>query len=269
MALPPDLPFYCLQARGLDGHSAPFSSVEETADYYIEQIRRVQSHGPYYLGGGCYGGLVAFEMARGLRSQGETVNLVALIDTTNFSYGRFLSKPKLIYINSRFFLARILHHLRILGRMRPQEWGNYLSARTRIFLRMARKVIRIAVGKAGGQFPIDDPPVELLGLDGLSELGNVLIRVRDASISAARAFVPKPYDGHLLVFRARPRDDDPYRDEALGWRPVALGGVTAYKVDGDHDSIFHYPDVVAIAKILDRELQEAQRASLEGIQSRN
>jgi hypothetical protein len=47
-----------------------------------------------------------------------------------------------------------------------------------------------------------------------------------------------------------------------------LGGVTAYKVDGDHESIFHNPDVIAIAKILDRELQEAQRAPLEGIQSR-
>jgi thioesterase domain-containing protein len=111
MALPPDQPFYCLQARGLDGHSAPFSSVEETAGYYIEQIRRVQSHGPYYLGGGCYGGLVAFEMARSLRSQRETVNLVALIDTTNFSYGRFLSKQKLIYVNSRFFLESVINFI--------------------------------------------------------------------------------------------------------------------------------------------------------------
>jgi amino acid adenylation domain-containing protein len=263
MALPPDQPFYCLQARGLDGHSVPFSTVEETAGYYIEQIRRVQSHGPYYLGGYCYGGLVVFEMARCLQSQGETVNLVAMIDTYNFSYGLFLSKPKLIYLNSRFFLERILHHMRILGRMRPQEWGNYLSAHTRIFLSKARRVIQIAVGRAEGQFPSGDPPVEFQGLDGLSELGKVLIQVQDASISAARAFVPKPYDGHLLVFRVGQRDSDPYRDDALGWRPVALGGVTAYKVDGDHD----YPDVVAIAEILDRELQEAQRAHLEGIQT--
>jgi amino acid adenylation domain-containing protein len=265
MALPPDQPFYCLQAHGLDGHSAPFFSVEETAGYYIEQIRRVQSHGPYYLGGGCYGGLVAFEMARGLRSQGETVNLVALIDTTNFSYGLSLSKLKLIYINARFFLRRILHHLGKLRRMRPGEWGNYLSVYARIFLPMARKVVRTAAGRTGGQFPIDAPPADLPGLESHSALGEVLIRVRNASIKAARNFVPKPYNGHVLVFRARTRSNDPYDDPELGWGPLALGGVTAYEVDGDHDSIFRNPDVVAVAEVLDRELREAQRAPLEGI----
>ena len=45
--------------------------------FYIEDIRDIQPHGPYYLGGTCFGGLVAFEMACILRDQGEEVGLVA------------------------------------------------------------------------------------------------------------------------------------------------------------------------------------------------
>lgn len=265
MALPPNLPFYCLQARGLDGRAAPFVSVEETAECYVDQIRRVQSHGPYHLGGGCYGGLVAFEMARRLRSMGETVNVVALIDTWNFAYGRFISKPKLLYFNSRFFLRRTLHHVRTLGRMKPRDWIGYLSGPTRTFLQLTKSVARIAEGGDETQFPINLVDTELHALEGQGDLRDVLGRVRNASHLAARNFIPKTYDGHLLVFGARMRNDDPYRDEALGWRPMALGGVTAYVIDADHLSIFRNPAVAAIAEELDRALRAAQQTIQEGI----
>ena len=261
MALPPDQPFYCLQARGLDGQSAPFSSVEETAECYVDLIRRVQSDGPYYLGGGCYGGLVAFEMARRLRSMGETVSVVALFDTYNFAYGRFIPKPKLLYLNSLFFLRRALYHTKTLGHVKPRDWSSYLLGRARTFLHLTRSVLRIAEGEDGTQFPTNLLNADQQTLDGSGKLGGVLSRVRDASLLAARNFVPKPYDGHLLVFSAKKRDDDPYRDEALGWRPVALGGVTAYEIEGDHLSIFRSPDVGAIAEKLDRTLREVQQAS--------
>ena len=266
MALPPSLPFYCLQARGLDGQATPFSSVEETAECYIVQIRSVQPHGPYYLGGGCYGGLVAFEMARRLRSMGETVNVVALIDTWNFAYGRFISKPKLFYFNSRFFLRRTFHHMRTLGQVKPQDWASYFLGRAKTFLQLAKSVARIAEGVDETQFPVSLVDAKLQELEGHGELGQVLERVRNASHVAALNFIPKPYDGHLLVFSARTRVDDPYRDEALGWRPVALGGVTAHMIDGDHLSIFRNPAVGAIAEKLDRALREAQQATREGIQ---
>jgi thioesterase domain-containing protein/acyl carrier protein len=268
MALPHNLPFYCLQARGLDGQATPFSSVEETADCYIDQIRSVQSHGPYYLGGGCYGGLVAFEMARRLRSMGETVSIVALIDTWNFAYGRFISKPELFYLNTSFFLRRTFHHMRTLGRVKPRDWTTYVSDRLKTFLQLAKSVARIAEGGDETQFPVSLVDSKLQALEEQGDLGMVLERVRNASHVAALNFIPKPYDGHLLVFGARTRVDDPYLDEALGWRPVALGGVTAYVIDGDHLSIFRNPAVVEIAEKLDKALREAQRATQENLQSR-
>lgn len=261
MALPSTLPFYCLQARGLDGHAAPFYSVEETAECYVAQIRRVQPHGPYYLGGGCYGGLVAFEMARHLRSMGEAVSVLALIETWNFSYGRLLSKPKLLYLNSRFFLRRIFHHMKILRSLRPQDWTSHVSGPLVTFMKLSKSLVRIAGGREETQFPVN--LVDAQHFEDHGDLGDVLERVRNASHVAARNFIPKPYDGHLLVFSAKTRIDDPYRDEALGWRPLALRGVTAHKIDGDHLSIFRKPAVGVIAEKLEEAIS-AGSASARG-----
>jgi thioesterase domain-containing protein len=59
----------------------PFSSVEEVAGRYIEEIRAIQPDGPYQLGGESFGGLVAFEVAQRLVRQGEEVALLTLFDT--------------------------------------------------------------------------------------------------------------------------------------------------------------------------------------------
>ncbi|MFP2934767.1 phosphopantetheine-binding protein, partial [Pyxidicoccus sp. 3LG] len=49
--LGPDQPFYGLEARGLDGTSAPLGTVEEMATEYVKALRTVQPSGPYFLGG--------------------------------------------------------------------------------------------------------------------------------------------------------------------------------------------------------------------------
>ena len=48
------------------------------ARFYLEEVRALQPHGPYYLGGYCFGGNVAYEMARQLRAQGERVAQILL-----------------------------------------------------------------------------------------------------------------------------------------------------------------------------------------------
>jgi amino acid adenylation domain-containing protein len=76
--LGPCQPFYGVEPDGLDGKPFRHTSVEAMAQYYLSEIRKVQPTGPYYLGGYCFGGLVAFEMARILQQQGEQPALVAL-----------------------------------------------------------------------------------------------------------------------------------------------------------------------------------------------
>jgi len=82
-------PVYAFKSRGLDG-AEEFASIEEMARHYIMELRAFQPIGPYYLGGYCFGGNVAYEMARQLHAQGETVALLALINCMppNSSYDR-------------------------------------------------------------------------------------------------------------------------------------------------------------------------------------
>ncbi|KAK3805040.1 MAG: syringopeptin synthetase b [Benniella sp.] len=79
--LHPDQPIYGLQARGFfeDGQFA--NAVEDMAVDYIEQIRRIQPHGPYCLLGYSFGGVVVHTMVAQLENQGERVALLAVMDT--------------------------------------------------------------------------------------------------------------------------------------------------------------------------------------------
>jgi acyl-coenzyme A synthetase/AMP-(fatty) acid ligase/thioesterase domain-containing protein/acyl carrier protein len=70
-----------IQARGLAGQDPPHASVESMAAEYLREVKARQPHGPYYLCGYSFGGLVAFEMARRLRESGDEVGLVGLFDT--------------------------------------------------------------------------------------------------------------------------------------------------------------------------------------------
>jgi acetoacetyl-CoA synthetase len=76
-----DRPIYGLQARGTEGTVPPCESVEEMAAYSLDAIRRIQPHGPYTLIGYSFGGLVLMEIAHRLRAQGETVAMLAMVDT--------------------------------------------------------------------------------------------------------------------------------------------------------------------------------------------
>jgi thioesterase domain-containing protein len=67
-----------------DGLGHP-SNVEALAAHYIEDIRSAQPGGPYYLGGICSGGVVAFEMAQQLIRTGEQVALLALVEPATLS----------------------------------------------------------------------------------------------------------------------------------------------------------------------------------------
>ncbi|WP_240002217.1 MULTISPECIES: hybrid non-ribosomal peptide synthetase/type I polyketide synthase [unclassified Photorhabdus] len=80
-ALPPELPFIGMQYLGLDGKTAPHQSVEEIATHYIACLRSAQKQGPYHIGGHSLGGKVAYEMARQLHAEGESIGSLVLLDS--------------------------------------------------------------------------------------------------------------------------------------------------------------------------------------------
>ncbi|KAI8345433.1 Alpha/Beta hydrolase protein [Mortierella sp. GBAus27b] len=78
--LPPEQPLYGLQARGFYGEEGLDSTLDEMALGFIDQIRRIQPHGPYHLLGFSFGGAVAHLVASHLSKQGERIELVAWMD---------------------------------------------------------------------------------------------------------------------------------------------------------------------------------------------
>ena len=83
-----DRPVYGLQARGIEGSGIPDWSVERSASRCVREIRKVQPHGPYYLAGHCFGGVLAWEAGQQLKRAGEEVALLVLIDTVMLKWKR-------------------------------------------------------------------------------------------------------------------------------------------------------------------------------------
>src|SRR5581483_1008225 len=64
----------------LTGRTVGPATIPALAAQYVDQIRRIQPFGPYRLLGWSFGGLVAHAMATQLESEGERVDLLAVLD---------------------------------------------------------------------------------------------------------------------------------------------------------------------------------------------
>jgi amino acid adenylation domain-containing protein len=79
----PDQPMYGINNPRLGESHNAFNSIEEMANCYVEQIIKIDPQGPYKLGGLCFSGIVAFEMAQQLQKMGRKVEILLLIDSFN------------------------------------------------------------------------------------------------------------------------------------------------------------------------------------------
>ena len=137
--LGPDQPFYGLRARGVDGVTPPHTKIEDMAAYYIKALRPVQPHGPYLLGGYCFGGVVAFEMARQLQAQGEPVALVGIFEgyaPVRKIAARSLLQPRKVV----HFVRNIPYWLRDYVALGRAEFVGRVRARLRSVARYAGRI---------------------------------------------------------------------------------------------------------------------------------
>jgi thioesterase domain-containing protein len=74
-------PIYGLQAKGSDGLEEPLESINEMARSFLDEIKKAQIRGPYFLVGHSMGGLVAFELAQQLLESGETIGGLFMLDS--------------------------------------------------------------------------------------------------------------------------------------------------------------------------------------------
>ncbi len=223
-----DQPFYGLQARGLDGKETPSNSIIEMATRYIAEIRTIQPHGAYFLGGNSMGGTIALEMARQLEAQGEEVALLVMFDSFNKN-----AFPRLV-LRQENYLAYLFHN----------GFVKSLATETREFC--DRKIKQIIA-----QFHL------LFGHTIPTKLA--IARVAEANMQAKCNYIPQPYSGKITLLRAKepaqfnkqylPTLQDWFeRDYRHGWGEIAE--LETHVVPGDHYSIFDEPNVSVLAKCL-------------------
>src|SRR5208337_4213467 len=70
LRLDSDHSVYGLQPHGRRKHPILHTRIGDMAAHHIERMRLVQPQGPYFVGGMCAGGVIAYEIARQLQSQG-------------------------------------------------------------------------------------------------------------------------------------------------------------------------------------------------------
>jgi amino acid adenylation domain-containing protein/FkbM family methyltransferase len=223
-----DRPVYGLRATA----EATPPDLPALAKKYVEALREVQGAGPYLLGGWSMGAVVAYEMARQLRTGGAEVAFLALIDPPPPRAASAGEEDEVTLLGD---LARDLEGLsgKSLGRTVEDLAG--LSPEERL-PRM------LAICQAAGVLP------EEIDLAQFRELWTIFQQNRNA----LRTYVPGPGPGSLSLFLAReiqsgsgaaPAADDP----ALAWRELALDGADVQVVVADHYSLLRTPAVERFA----------------------
>jgi amino acid adenylation domain-containing protein len=226
-ALGEERPAYGLRAPGPES-GEPLREIERMASRYVALIREIQPAGPYHLLGWSMGGLIAFEMARQLRREGQEVALLALVDSYLAPEG-----PAPTAVERIASFARDLFGLS--GRDLPLP-----AAGDPLWSSGEEELLSLLYGRArdAGILPPDLDYAEL----------QRSFAVFSANLDAMYGYVAQPYDGPALLVRPASRaggSDDP----AAAWLPL-VRTLEVFSCPGDHYSLLRLPAVLQIAEAL-------------------
>lgn len=249
--LPGAFSVYGIEPRRLPGIALAHTTIEDMASYYVQQIRTVQAHGPYRLGGMCAGGVIAYAMAAQLRREGEEVEVVLILDGAT---------PQAPHRAGRIASAR-KSRLRALVRG-DGERGVTLGSSLALAGAVARKVWNAATYESSAFLARISARLRFALLQGLVRRDRSwplwLPRLTVAQIYSALELRYRPAalpDVPVLLIRASQGvdADTPYRDiysgEDFGWRAVA-GQLMLADVAGGHASMLQQAHVDSLASAL-------------------
>ena len=190
---------------------------------------KVDPNGPYALAGYSFGGLIAFEMAKQLKSRGKEVSMVGMFDTVinpnkageKESYYQSLKRlGKKTAWNLKTIAADPVENLKF------KSWS--------VSMRLKRLGIRLG----GSQ---EESPGEHAEFGGIVDQKNKI---------AFESYDLSPYDGKIHLFKAKNQRFWMSDFEFLGWKKFARKGVVVHPVPGDHLNLFNPPNGEQFAKIL-------------------
>jgi amino acid adenylation domain-containing protein len=233
-------PVFGLQPKGLNGIDEPDESMEEIAAYYLAGILKHNPQGPYFLAGYSFGGIVAFEMAKQLRSLGHEVKMLAMFDTNvgNINYTgsgaeRLWKKIRLQFPKMLFIADSLFKYPRSILAYQwfvvKRKWHTMMNK----------------VGLAKEQDSEKIPAYQQ--------------RIIEKHFQAYQNYNMTPYEGKIDLFRVQQRVyflDDPIY---LGWKKLATKGVSIHEVPGDHRTFLLPPNDQVFANRLQSVIDERTR----------
>jgi len=231
-----DQPFYGFEPEGMDGQRFERTTVPQMAQHYIAEMRRKQPEGPYFIGGYCFGGLVAFEMAQQLRSQGQQAALVAMFSAP-LRFHR-VSRKRRDTVETAGMSSRWSRFLR--SPVQALRW------RLVSFARSTRSWLHMTTCRAFLKFGLRVPQ---------SLRTMYVVRMIN---QAEQHYAPALYEGTLSLFRGKGLYED---DPDMGWDGLARHlenfeiGDTGLRSRRD---IMNEPLVASLAKQLRTCLDRAQ-----------
>jgi thioesterase domain-containing protein len=295
--LGPEQPCYGLHPLGLARSRKLRVEIEALAARYLEEMRKVQPEGPYFLCGMCNGGVLAFEMAQQLKARGDEVAFLALLDT--FSppprwLNHLTSCPGWGFIEDR--LRRGARHVRNLSQLtldRQVAYVRQLAGRGWGFIvfplrRSAKHVRNLSQLTLDGQVAYvrhltahraarteaERRAVRAeaasraaraeaaLGLNKYLQQLATYSRTLLAGVGrAGRCYRPRPYQGRLILFLANESTLRLKHGPRLAWRELATDGAEVHTVPGVHDLILAEPNVRVVAGYFKAHLEEAQTSA--------
>lgn len=215
-------------------------TIEERAAIYVREILKVYADGPLLLTGWCAAGSLTIEIARQLRELGYQVGLVALFDAECPGYRPILRGNRIARL-----LARVRFHVRRLRGVSLWQKIDYVSNALRHIwetmlesLFMTHRPLAMHLQRVFG-FSLPE-----------AMFNNTLSRV-----AALQNYAPAKYRGRVVLFRAMDVPQLPGTDETLGWKEVVDYRVEVVFVPGDHESMFHKPNVDFFSSRLRQALQ--------------
>ena len=236
-------PFYALESEGFEGKRDQFSRIEDIAAHYIQDIRKIQPQGPYHLGGLCFGGLVVYEMAQQLAAAGEPQGIVALFDTPTPAYVESLGNASSLRLVWDMVSGRIdleLSNLLLLPMRKKLSYFWLKLGRLGMYTkRYIKKCFKALV--VGKQTDADARP--------------------NPTWHAYSTYQPRPYPGHITLFRATGQVSGSRYDPTMGWGDLVEGELEIHEIPGYHSSIALEPRVEILAEKLTGCLAKAAAAT--------
>jgi surfactin family lipopeptide synthetase A len=224
-------PFYGLQAQGLDGRLPPLNRIEQMATSYLKEIKILQPEGPYYIGGFCAGGVVAYEIAQQLHAQGQEVALLALMDT-GFETG---------------FEKDALPSAKEFWKMR---WQNFLKVPfLEKFQRIAQKPKKY-LEQLDGKFKLCQCQFYLQTKRSLPpDLRKFYLYHNNmmAHLEAIAHYRPQPIPYPVTLINTTVFDKTRLSDYKILWSELALKEIEYHIIEGVHNLVFEEPEVQKIA----------------------